>query len=49
MTEEQATTIELLCAVARRARENGDRRTMLWAQDELAGVAAQVHRHRTGA
>lgn len=46
MTEEQAERILRLCALAQRAREDGDRRLMEWAHDAIADVAAGVHRAR---
>jgi hypothetical protein len=46
MTDQQANSIEHLCAIARRARADGDQRLMLWAQDEIASVAAEIHRAR---
>ena len=46
MTEEQAERILRLCALAQRARDDGDRRRLLWAQDEIASVAAEIHRAR---
>jgi len=46
MTEEQADSIEHLCALTRLARVDGDRRRMLWAQDQIAAVAAEIHRAR---